>query len=256
MNQLPVWVSSRKKPFVWGFWLAWLSVLSCSGGTETGNPATLTDFSSSDCKNQQLNEGSQGLSLASDVEGLQCVEWQRSGDALQLRLLNFPVPCGDTYLGAATITSAGVLELSAYKDVCAVFKCGLCVFDFEYELSGISRDEPLAMRVGSAACESAPVTFRDELALPVDAQDSGIVCRYLDVGALDWYARGRGSCGERNMPCGSCDSSDEASCDAELQCRELGEGDSRCLPTCSRDDDCVAGVTSCRAGVCQARADW
>jgi hypothetical protein len=244
------------KPFVMAFLATLSAAVSCAGGTETGNPATLNDFASSACKNQQLSDGPQALSLASDTDGLQCVEWTRSGAALQLRLLNFPEPCGNAYLGTATLTAAGSLELAVHKDTCAVFKCGLCVFDFEYELSGVPADKPLPIRVGSAACDSAPTTFTEELTLPIDQQDSGIVCRYLAASPLDWYSRGRGSCGERNMPCGKCDEADQTTCASDLQCSELGEGDARCLATCSSDDDCAAGITVCRDGVCQANVAW
>jgi hypothetical protein len=234
--------------------LGW--ALSCAGGTETGNPATLTDFSSSACKNQQLNEGQQALARESDADGLQCVEWSRTADTLQLHLLNFPEPCGDTYLGAASLTASGTLELSVYKDTCAVFKCGLCVFDFDFELTGIPREKSLPVRIGAAACQTEPTTFADELTLPVDEQESGIVCRYLGASALDWFARGRGSCGERNMPCGNCEGTDSTSCAADLQCTTLNTSDARCLPTCASDDDCVSDITSCQDGVCRASSNW
>ncbi len=65
------------------------------------------------------------------------------------------------------------------------------------------------------------------------------------------YGRARGSCGQRNMPCGDCNGLDLTSCDADLQCTELSPGDARCLVPCESDADCVGGLTTCQEGVCQ-----
>src|SRR6185369_11924450 len=120
-----------------GAWLVLLwSVVSCSGGTETGNPAaTVTDFSSSSCKNHAPSAGQQALTVASDADGLQCVEWATTEAGLRLKLLNFPEGCADEYFGTANLNATGGLELAVFKDVCAVAACGSCLFDFEYELS-------------------------------------------------------------------------------------------------------------------------
>jgi hypothetical protein len=236
-----------------------LLVASCTGsGTETDNPATpLTRFDSSACKNKELDPGQQALVLESDADGLTCVEWTRGeAGALTLALHNFAEPCGDTYLGRASVAGDGALELSVYKDICAVAKCGTCVFDFEFELQNIDAAAPLRLRIGSSACESQPATYEDELELPIDREDTGIVCRQLDHGALSWYARGRDSCGQANMPCGPCDEAGATSCAEGLACTALADGDSRCLVSCAASDDCPAGLTSCEAGVCQASKTW
>jgi hypothetical protein len=245
MNKLLVWAS-----------LSVLSpVLGCTGGTETGNPASLTDFSSSTCKNKASSPAPQALTLASDADGLQCVEWTTSDSALQLRLLNFPEPCGEKYFGSATLTTAGTLELSVYKDICAVAACGSCVFDFEYELTGVPREAALPLRIGHATCESEPITFTDQLTLPLDDQPSGTTCRYMDAGALTWYAGSRGTCGQRNMPCGDCNQ-DLTTCEQDLVCTTLAMNDARCLTSCSSDDDCKPGLTSCQDGACRANASF
>jgi hypothetical protein len=236
------------------------SVVSCAGsGTETDNPASpLKDFSSSGCKNKELNPGQQALERETDAEGLTCVEWARRTDGtLDLKLYNFSEPCGETYLGAAAFNAAGALEVSVYKDTCAIAKCGLCVFDFHYQLQDVPDDDPLVVRIGSAVCASQPTTFADELTLPIDAYESGVVCRSLDRSGLEWYARGRGSCGSANMPCGAtCDGADQQTCASGLTCTELASNDSRCLTNCATDDDCPSGLTTCLDGVCRAAASW
>lgn len=235
---------------------SWMGCAS-TGGTETDNPASpLLGFNGSDCKTKALDPGQQALVLASDADGLQCVEWQRSAEGtLALRLLNFPEPCADEYLGRAQLGSDGALELSVYKNICAAAKCGTCLFDFEFQVE-VSLDGPLELRIGVAACESQPVMFKDELTLPTDTELTGVVCRALERDALDWDARTRGVCGERNMPCGDCQSVDTTSCAAGLVCSELGAADSRCLESCESDDDCAGGLTRCLDGVCQAEAGF
>lgn len=233
------------------------SVVSCAGGTETDNPASpLAGFESSACKTKAASPGPQALVLESDVEGLQCVEWEQLGsDSLRLRLLNFPAPCGEQYLGRAATGSDGALEVSVYKDTCDVFRCGTCVFDFDYELS-VTLDEPLELRLGTAICASKPTTFDLELMLPVDTESSGITCRALEHSALEMYGRARGTCGQRNMPCGDCNTADVSSCTGDLVCTTLGDNDARCLVPCASNDECTAGVTTCLDGVCQAATSF
>jgi hypothetical protein len=243
-------------------WALLASVVSCAGtgtgtgGTETGNPASLEHFAASDCKSRAPEPGQQALLLASAVDGLQCVEWSRdAAGALDLRLSNFPEPCGDKYLGAAHVADDGALELSVYKDSCEVFRCGTCVFDFDFRLSGIEAESPLELRTGTATCESAKTTWEEALSLAIDEQPSGVRCRYLRRNVLDQYASSRGTCGQRNMPCGDCSSVGPSSCADGLTCSSVADGDARCLASCSSDDDC-GGAMACRDGSCQSQTDW
>lgn len=232
---------------LWGAALA--ATLGCAGGTETDNPATaLTAFTSSDCKGRQPDPGQQALLRASDAEGLQCVAWERTGrGALTVRLLNFGLPCADEYFGRASFDADGV-ALSVHKDRCEVLRCGNCLFDFDFELSGVSGEAPLRLRFGSAACESAPVTYTDELTLPLDEAPSGTVCRPVPRNDAEWHGRVTGACGSLNMPCGSCDSADASSCGESLTCAAIATGDLRCLAACETDEDCQ--LTTCIAGLC------
>jgi hypothetical protein len=204
-----------------------------------------------------MDAGQQALVLASDAEGLQCVEWAAgSAGSLVLNLLNFPEPCGNAYLGAASPGEDGGLLLSVHKDTCQVFRCGTCVYDFEFTLQGIDTAHDLPLQIGSAVCESEPVSYGDELTLPLADHAEGTVCRYLELNALAQYGRERGTCGQRNLPCGDCNGTDTTSCDSGLTCTEVAAGDSRCLQDCTSDDDCAGGLTTCHDGVCQAANDW
>lgn len=242
-------------------WAFLASVVSCSGsGTETDNPASpLEDFSASTCKTKQESPGQQALIAQSEADGLTCVEWQRgAGGALDLTLYNISEPCSyDEHFGKAELASDGTLVASVYKSTCNVAKCGLCLFDYHFQLQGMSADAPLPLRFGTAVCESQPTMYEDELTLPVDTEESGIICRALESGAVAEFARSKSSCGSVNMPCGpTCDGPGRTSCDAGLTCTELASNDARCLSDCESDEDCPAGLTSCVAGVCQAAKSW
>jgi len=245
-----------KQLIIGGFLVISMGV-SCAGGTETDNPATLKDFSSSACKSRAADPGQQALVLASDAEGLQCVEWATStAGTLTVRLLNFPEPCGDEYLGTASSKADGTLELAVHKSSCDALRCGACVFDFEYELTGVDTKHELSVHLGSAICASEPTTFSDEVTLPLDQQANGTLCRYLEKGAVEQYARARGTCGERNMPCGKCDGADSKTCSSGLTCTDVFDSDSRCLAECETDADCAGDLTTCRDGRCWASASW
>ena len=230
---------------------------SCTGGTETDNPATLAGFTSSACKTKAAAPGRQALVLESDAEGLQCVDWSKgAAGALDVRLLNFPEACGDDYLGTAASAADGTLELAVHKTSCDVFRCGWCVFDFAYTLASIDTTRPLSIHLGSAVCATEPTTFADEVTLPLDQQAAGVVCRYLEHNAAEQYGRVRGRCGERNMPCGDCNGTDTVSCKSGLTCTEVASSDSRCLESCTSDADCTAGLTTCQDGLCRANPSW
>lgn len=242
------------------FWLGalWVALVGCSaGGTETDNPdSVLKDFSSSTCKSRP-STSPQALVLASGLDGLQCVQWELSQTgSLELALVNFPLACADRYRGKAEREPDGTLALSSYKDQCSTAACGSCLFDLSYELAGTFEAAPLKLRIGSAACETAPTEWGEELELPLAQQSSGILCRYLDAGPLFWFAATRGTCGEPNMPCGDCSSDQQSSCTAGASCVALSEDDSRCLVSCETDLDCVPGATTCQAGSCQAKVSW
>jgi hypothetical protein len=242
-----------KRILGWVFLMA--SGCAGTGGTETDNPASLEDFASSDCKTREAAPDSQALTLGSEVDGLSCVEWERPASGkLTVRLLNFSDGCAKEYLGRADKAPDGALELAVYTDSCSALKCGDCLYDFEFRLAGVAKDAPLALRLGRAQCESEATTFDQELTLPLDEQEAGIVCKQTQRNALEDFASNRGACGQRNMPCGDC-GMDQTACDAGLQCTEVGKADARCLAICEVDADCVADL-SCQAGVCRAKLAW
>jgi hypothetical protein len=229
------------------------SMFGCStnGGTETDNPASpLKDFASSVCKSKESDRATSALTLASDVVGLECVEWEAgaSGELL-VKLHNFAEACAESYAGKVVLSEGGA-DLSVFSTTCAVAKCFDCLYDFDFHLVGIATDAPLALRIGSARCASAPAVFDLALTLPLDTQPSGIVCQGTSAFMTMLYAASHDSCGERNMPCGDC-AEEHTACLDGLVCTELAEGDSRCLQSCETNADCVANLT-CESGLCRA----
>ena len=117
---------------------------------------------------------------------------------------------------------------------------------------GIDTRHPLALRTGSALCKSEPTTFDEQISLPIDEQEEGAVCHYLRRNVAEQYGSTRGSCGNRNMPCGDCKGLDTQTCAEGLTCSAVGPSDSRCLEACATDQDCAGGLTSCRDGLCMS----
>jgi hypothetical protein len=231
--------------------------IGCAGGTETDNPATrLVDFASSECKSEAGAPAAEARVLSSDAEGLQCVEWEKlENGELLLNLLNFPEACGEDYR-AALGERDGALGVTLYKQSCEVFRCGTCVFDFEMRIAGANLERDLPLQFGSAVCETKPATFTDDFVLPLAQQHDGIACRYLNRSALEQYGRARGTCGQRNMPCGDCMSVGSNSCAEGLTCTEVASGDSRCLAACETEADCAGGLTACHDGLCRSADAW
>lgn len=227
-----------------------VSFVGCSsGGTETDNPASIVkDFTSSDCKSRGGQDGA--LTLASELAGLACVEWEVEG-AGQLRLLlhNFSEACAEGYAGDAALTEDG-LDLRVYQTTCDVLKCGSCLYDFDYRLAGVATDAPLQLRLGWARCAAQATTWNDALTLPLDEAPSGVVCKSAALFSLRTYASSHASCGGRNMPCGDC-ADDRSTCAEGLVCTTYTQDDARCLQACETDEECIANLR-CDEGLCRA----
>jgi hypothetical protein len=233
--------------------------LACAG-TETDNPAnpTLEKFESSQCKKQPDGQGGQQpLILASSANGLQCFEWEQTGsDSVTLRLLNFDQGCVLSWKGAATYTD-GKVDLALTNERCSVARCGSCLYDFTFDLKGVALNAALPVRVGFAACADEAVNWKHTALLPVADAPSGVLCRYAERGALIWQAQAKDTCQSANMPCGEHCETSTTTCNAGLSCVAVdGANDQRCLPNCSSDNDCTAGLTTCRDGLCRIANSW
>jgi hypothetical protein len=234
---------------------------SCSG-SETGNPATpdatLSHFEASGCKTRETDAGTalgssqSALVAASDYDGLECVEWETTAAGLTVRLLNFQGGCGVTWGGRASRRADGSIDLVLDNTTCFVARCGSCLYDAQFDLSGVSSASPLALHVGFASCaDGGGTTPAYDKLLPLDSAASGIACRYAGLSSVLSPSK----CAQKNLQCGGglC----PMPCAGNLMCTPVGEGDSRCLLPCTGDGDCLpAGTATCQDGVCKVNASF
>ncbi|HVJ19816.1 MAG TPA: hypothetical protein VM686_30580, partial [Polyangiaceae bacterium] len=233
-------------------------------GTETDNPietdsGPLVHFEGSGCKTAMPEDpGQQPLLVSSDADGLQCFSWERGDDdSLVIRLLNFDSGCGVTWEeGEATLADDGALELVALNPSCLIAACGSCLYDLDFELTGVSWSEPLPVRVALKTCPKDETEFDAEVVLPIDDTASGNLCRPIPGGPLFWYAMKAGRAGEVNMPCNTDGMAGEPLCEEGTTCVELGTDDTRCLETCSADADCTSSLMTCQDGACRSATSF
>jgi len=246
-----------------------LSFAGC-GGTETGNPVQpsgpLSHFDSSACKTDSSTtttqsapgESRQALVAVSDYDGLQCIEWERGtkeGD-VTLRLINFPGGCGVTWSGTAARRSDGSLELALVNTGCTVHRCGSCLYDARYELTGITATPALAVHIGYVDCPTMGAAHWDyDTSLPLGDAPSGIVCRYARLNSV----LSSKVCSGKNLLCGGASGiCGSMPCATGLTCTPIdGANDQRCLQPCTTDADCSpAGTMTCTEGTCRLAKPW
>ena len=246
------------------------TVVACAGGTETGNPGkgdTLVTFDASACKKEQASQSGksqEALVTASDYDGLRCVEWEKQSDGeLTVRLLNVNGGCGVKWKGEAGVRDDGTLELELVNSMCAVAKCGWCIYDFTFTLKSAPPPAGLPIQVGDVACPGDAPEWEPLIVLPDDAADSGILCRYANQYAYDQQLGEQGLCGSKFGTCGPqggfCappTGDPTIVCRDNLVCAPADEAN-RCLEPCHSDDDCSPqAVSACVDGVCRLSATY
>lgn len=254
-----------------------LVLLGCNG-TETQNPASATAgplaaFGNSGCKKEILavSAGTAntfspidagGLWYGDEVAGLKCVAWELSSDGrLKVNLINFEGACGAEWQGQATVDSTG-LRLGLANPQC--YRCGTCIYDWSFEVTGISGNQNLPLTINIETCPGEQNLITASVVLPLSAQPSGIKCRYADFSALALQATSLGTCGTTGMPCtgtamcSSLDASAALSCQGALNCTDNGNPSQLiCAKACSSDADCgPSGITSCQGSFCRPANIW
>jgi len=259
-------------------------VLSCSG-TETSNPTdpgqpTLSGFVGGACKKEaptspsmqsaqysraEIGSVSQGLdvtALAGETEGLKCVAWETTApDTLSVALINFDGACGAQWTGSAKGDAHG-LTLGLTNPQCMIAACGICIYDWTFELRLAKPTAPLPVTVQIDTCPGTQPVASQTLTVPADTTPKGIVCKYASFDALGWQAMALGTCGAVGMPCngagGMCPASATSPCNAGLTCTD-GEaaGKTICAKSCTVEADCgTSGAQTCTGGLCRPKTPW
>lgn len=253
----------------------------CCNGTETQNPAQSGGapgvvFGNSGCKKELLTATSKGVSTFSqvdagglnfgdDIAGLKCVAWERIGsDGLRVNLINFEETCGAVWQGAAQVESPTQLQLSLTNPQCTLARCGYCIFDWSFDVTGMPIVENLPTTITIDVCPGVQDIKTASLELPLSTASSGIKCNYANFSALGWQAMALGTCGTLGMPCNGtmmCPSTDAgatARCEDNLVCTNNGDTTQEiCAKPCVTDTGCGAsGINSCRGGLCRPSNTW
>jgi hypothetical protein len=266
---------------VWVIPVFGLIAYACEG-TETQNPsASLNAFQDSGCKKETAVKSTTGVrasdSLAAITElfsstnysaetsGLKCFAWERTdGNRLKLDLYNFEAACGAEWTGRATVDPNTGLNLTVSNPECLIAKCGLCIYDWSFDVSGIDTNEALPVHLAVDTCPGKQDLKTYSTLLPIHERSSGILCNYADFNALGWQAAALSECGTLGMPCqgtsmcSQTPASTDTTCQNDLVCTTNGtDNESICAKPCSKDEDCgTLGVQKCASGLCRPKENW
>ena len=207
-------------------------------GTETAQ----AELSSVPKNDESPAELPRALTRVQDIPiGLSCIEWQLTGNRLEVQVVNVRSGCGVEFVAQTTLEGDRV-TLLLENTVCAIAACDSnCRVDTAtaIELPSIS-DINFALNLDeqcNGELEGA------EWSLPLTEQPRGMICEYAFV-----FDAG----GDRGRPFTDCPA--PVVCDAGFSCVEVTTGDyssQKCLPSCTSDEDCpLAGGTHCDGDRC------
>ena len=232
------------------------AVLLACGGSSPGSAPPTPDsssapqgsFVSSACKESSTakNPGLLVIDSETGLEGLCCVAWERIGsDEIKLDLYNFDGACGASWTGNGALASDGSLSLHIDKPSCQLTQCGVCLYDWSFDLHVLlptAQEVPIVVAVD--ACDGQQATVYRQAV--IGAEQQGIRCTQADYAALIVH----GVRGEVGMPCGG---GSAETCTAGLLCdSELTASDLLCFVPCTTAGDCPrSDIYACQAGLCR-----
>ena len=246
-------------------------------GTETENPAApLISFQGSQCK-KTLSIGAKGVAPAPDggtpasdtgktvsfdgsYDGLQCIAWQKLAEgSFRFELGNFHGSCGITdWKGSASVAQDGTVVLNAINSDCRAAACGWCLYDWAFDVRNVPEAEDAHLVISIVGddgkkCDAARPS--DDVMIPTNNAEQGILCRPVFRYAADTLGRTLETPGKLHMP---CDLSVPTPCTAALSCGPLASTDDlRCLTRCSADSDCtLPSLLTCQEGTCRLAQTW
>lgn len=241
-----------------------LLLISCTG-TDSGNPpVVIDDFGNSECKIMRDGATAPARSplfsraaLPSNdaLSGLYCVRYRRGeGTKLRLEYINFGASChadGGWFAGVEEAEGADLaVSLTCTGPTAG---CGSCIYDLRYELDVADLASARTISLMRHECWGGEDVRTD--ALTFADGDEGLSCHYTFVHAERWVAESENTSGRLRRPCRDSSSRREEtlpSCDGELVCTEVADGDPRCLAPCAQDTDCeLTGVEACVDGLCR-----
>jgi hypothetical protein len=258
-----------------------LIAYACTG-TETQNPsAALKDFQDSGCKKETAVKSTAAMrasdSLAAitkvfastnygtETSGLKCFAWERTDEnRLKIDLYNFEAACGAEWTANAVVDPNTGLNLTVSNPECLIARCGQCLYDWSFDVSGIDSKEALSIHLAIDTCPGKQDLKTYSTQLPIHERSSGILCNYAEYNALGMQSAALGECGTLGMPCqGTAKCSDtpastEMTCQNDLVCTTNGnKNELICAKSCHEDKNCgTLGVQTCSDGLCRPKENW
>jgi hypothetical protein len=235
-------------------------------GAGSGIPSVQNAFSSSACKKDTASPSAQvhirSLNVIDNeagLEGLRCVAWERVGvGQLKLDLYNFDATCGATWTGDGVVAADGTLALHVDNPGCQVAKCGICLYDWSFDLHvAVPAGQPVSLAVAVDACQGQQATVHS--AAVIGTEPKGIRCTLASYGAMNWQADAAGTCGKAGMPCvgsllcGTGSLASTGTCADGLLCdSSAAPNEPVCFVPCTTVADCPrVDVYTCQAGLCR-----
>jgi hypothetical protein len=245
---------------------------AADGGTGNGS---LVSFSSSECKKESAEALVASLSRSlvtgvssADYDGLKCVSWDVGADGSgRFDLINFESACGPRWAGSADTGEGNAVSLTVNNPGCMLAACGSCIYDWSFEVSGLSAGTDVSLSINVNACPEETGSSNNDtysLSVPAAAAPAGVVCRYASFGALEWQAMSLGTEGEYMMPCTDPNNHPEGEapppCKEGLTCTAMAPGTYRdssiCLRNCAAAACAHPDLMSCQEGLCKLTAEW
>jgi hypothetical protein len=193
------------------------------------------------------------------LEGLRCVAWERvSVGELKLDLYNFDAACGATWTGDGAVAADGALELHIDNPSCEIAKCGICLYDWSFDLHvDVPAEQAVPLTIAVDACQGQQSTALSTAVMGPEVK--GIRCALGAYGAMTEQAYAAGTCGKAGMPCvgslfcGTGSFTSTGTCAEGLVCdSSAAPNEPVCFVPCTTVADCPrADVYACQAGLCR-----
>jgi hypothetical protein len=232
-------------------------------GADSAGPSISSEFSSSACKKEFKRESRISSPLAhiralkviqdeGGLEGLRCVAWQRLADELKVDLYNFVGACGAVWMGDGTVTSDGTLALDISNPSCTLTACGVCLYDWSFDLrTSVATEASAPVTVAVHPCGTTSSTAESTWTEMIGDKDQGIHCVFADYNAVSLQAGNTGTRGTFGMPCVGA----AQTCSEGLICAiGAAANENLCLVPCTTDANCPrTDVWSCQSSLCRPR---
>jgi len=231
---------------VFGIIVGLAALCSCEGGK-----GPLVSFSDSGCKGHQEDGALSFLYApldAADYPGLQCISYGLTEAGLGVDLFNFEGACGAEWEGVAAVDGAAI-TVGVTNPGCMIGGCGSCIYDWAFEVEGVSGGADLALTFSVETCPGEEAPTEGTVALPAATLGQGLMCRYASWGTLEWL----GLVGTLNTPCGESSMLEEPiTCEGDLECASVGEdGRDICVAACADVSECpLPDIMLCEANLC------